>query len=116
MKAARFPTDKTLEGFDFTSRPSVNKRAVFEPARGSFITERENVLFSGNPGTGKSHLATAIAATACAQGFKIRSFRVTQLVTMLIEAKDQRTFARLKLQLSKPDRVARLGASHRRHI
>lgn len=103
MKAARFPTAKTLEGFDFTARPSVNKMAVLELARGSFITERENVLFVGNPGTGKSHLATAIASAACAQGHKVRFFRVTELVTMLIEAKDQRTLQRLKTSLSKMD-------------
>lgn len=103
MKAAKFPTTKTLATFDFTSRPSVNKMLVLELARGSFITERENVLFVGNPGTGKSHLATAIATAACAQGFKVRFFRVTELVTMLIEAKDQRTLARLKLSLSKLD-------------
>jgi DNA replication protein DnaC len=103
MKTAKFLTNKTLESFDFTSRPSVNKMQVLELARGSFITERENVLFVGNSGTGKSHLATAIATAACAHGFKVRFFRVTELVTMLIEAKDQRTLQRLKLQLSKFD-------------
>jgi DNA replication protein DnaC len=76
---------------------------LLELARGSLITERENVLLVGNPGAGESHLATAIAAAACAQGFKSWFFRVTELVTMLIEAKDQRTLARLKLQLSKLD-------------
>jgi DNA replication protein DnaC len=76
---------------------------LLELARGSLITERENVLLVGNPGAGQSHLATAIAAAACAQGFKSWFFRVTELVTMLIEAKDQRTLARLKLQLSKLD-------------
>ncbi len=74
-----------------------------ELARCSFIDERENVLFIGNPGTGKSHLATAIAAEACAKGYNVRFFRVTELVTMLIEAKDQRMLARLKTQLSKLD-------------
>ncbi len=76
---------------------------VLELARGSLNTERENVLLVGNSGTGQSHLVTAIAAAACAQGFKVRYFRVSELVTMLIEAKDQRTLSRLKLQLSKRD-------------
>jgi DNA replication protein DnaC len=52
MKAAKFPTTKTLTTFDFTARPSVNKMAVLELARSSFIDERENVLFVGNSSTG----------------------------------------------------------------
>jgi DNA replication protein DnaC len=103
MKAAKFPSPKSLATFDFLARPSVNKMLVLELARCSFIDERENVLFIGNPGTGKSHLATAIAAEACAKGYNVRFFRVTELVTMLIEAKDQRMLARLKTQLSKLD-------------
>lgn len=103
MKAAKFPTTKTLANFDFTARPSVNKVLVLELARGQFIHDRENVLLVGNPGTGKSHLATAIAAQACAKGFKVRFFRVTELVTALIEARDERTLTRLKTALSKLD-------------
>src|SRR5487761_1629194 len=65
LKAARFPTMKTLGSFDFSARPSVNKMLVAELARGEFIDKRENILLVGNPGTGKSHLATALAAEAC---------------------------------------------------
>ena len=103
LKAARFPTFKTLEGFDFTARPSVNKMLVAELARCEFIDKRENVLLIGNPGTGKSHLATAIAAAACGKGYKVRFFRATELVTTLIEARDERSFLRLKAQLAKLD-------------
>jgi IstB-like ATP binding protein len=49
LKAARFPTLKTLDTFDFTARPSVNKMLVTELARGEFIDKRENVLLVGNP-------------------------------------------------------------------
>jgi DNA replication protein DnaC len=52
LKAARFPTMKTLETFDFTARPSVNKMLVTELARCDYINHRENVLLVGNPGTG----------------------------------------------------------------
>ena len=58
LKAARFPTFKSLDTFDFTARPSVNKMLVAELARCDYINKRENVLLVGNPGTGKSHLAT----------------------------------------------------------
>jgi len=100
---ARFPEVKTLDTFDFTARPSVNKMLVTELARGEFIDKRENVLLVGNPGTGKSHLATALAAAACGRGYKVRFYRATELVTTLIEARDERTFLRLKAQLAKLD-------------
>ena len=100
---AKLLPGKTLENFDFTARPSVNKMLVAELARCEFIDKRENVLLVGNPGTGKSHLATALAAAACAKGYKVRFFRATELVTTLIEARDERSFLRLKTQLSKLD-------------
>jgi DNA replication protein DnaC len=103
LKVARFPTLKTLESFDFTARPSVNKVLVAELARGGFIDERENVLFVGNPGTGKSHLAIALSAAACARGYRVRFFRVTELVTLLIEARDERALLGLTGRLGKLD-------------
>ena len=55
------------------------------------------------PGTGKSHLATALAVSACHKGYRVRFFRATELVTALIEARDERSFLRLKGQLAKLD-------------
>ncbi len=103
LKAARFPTMKTLDTFDFTARPSVNKMLVTELARCEYVDKHENVIMVGNPGTGKSHLATALAAEACAKGYRVRFFRTTELVTTLIEARDERTFLRLKGQLARLD-------------
>ena len=103
LKAAKFPTIKTLENFDFAARPSVNKVLIAELARCEWIDKRENLLMIGNPGTGKSHLATALAAQACAKGYRVRFFRTTELVTALIEARDERSFMRLKAQLARLD-------------
>jgi DNA replication protein DnaC len=103
VKAARFPTIKTLETFDFSARPSVNKALIAELMRCEYIDKKENVLLVGNPGTGKSHLATALAAQACAKGYRVRSIRVTELVTAFIEARDERSFLRLKAQFAKLD-------------
>ena len=61
------------------------------------------MLLVGNPGTGKSHLATALAAAACQKGYKVRFFRATELVTTLIEARDKRSFLRFKASLAKLD-------------
>lgn len=68
-----------------------------------YIDKQENVLLIGNPGMGKSHLATALAAQAFAKGYRIRFFRTTELVTTLTEARDERSFLRLKAQLAKLD-------------
>jgi len=55
LKAAKFPTYKTLETFDFKAQPSVNKVLVTKLIRGDYIDKRENILLVGNSGTGKTH-------------------------------------------------------------
>ena len=103
LKAARFPAIKTLDGFDFTAQPSVNKVLVAELMRCAYIDARENIIMAGNPGTGKSHLATALGVEACARGKKVRFWRVTELVTALMEAREERVLARMKSHLAKLD-------------
>jgi DNA replication protein DnaC len=103
LKAARFPTYKTLENFDFTAQPSVNKTLVGELMRCVWIEQRENLLLVGNPGTGKTHLATALAVEACGRGKRVRFYRVTELITQLMEAREERELGRLKKQLSRLD-------------
>jgi DNA replication protein DnaC len=103
LKAARFPSPKTLEGFDFTAQASINRPLVMELMRCAYIDGRENVLLVGNPGTGKTHLATAMAIEACGRGKKVRFWRVTELITQLMEAREERVLARMKLQLAKLD-------------
>ena len=61
------------------------------------------VVMCGASGTGKSHLATALGMAACAGGRKVRFFRVTELITLLLEAKEERQLLRLRQQLGKLD-------------
>jgi DNA replication protein DnaC len=103
LKAARFPAAKLLDEFDFAARPSVNKLLLLELAKGEYIDQRENILLVGPSGTGKSHLATSLGMAACAQGRKVRFFRVTELITLLLEAKEERQLLRLRQQLGKLD-------------
>ncbi len=103
IKAANFPTLKTIEGFDFSAQPSIHEALVRELLGGEFIDRRENVLLIGNSGTGKTHLATALGLAACHEGRKVRFFAVTALVTGLLEAREDRRLERLLKQLSRQD-------------
>jgi DNA replication protein DnaC len=103
LKDAKFPTYKTLENFDFAAQPSVNKPLITELLRCAYIEARENVLFVGNTGTGKTHLATALAVEACGRGKRVRFWGITELITQLMEAREERVLGRMKKQLAKLD-------------
>lgn len=83
LKAARFPAAKALDEFDFAARASVTKPLVLDLARGVYLARRENVLLVGPSGTGKTHLAIALGMAACAQGQRVRFWRVRALLTRL---------------------------------
>ena len=68
IRAARFPAVKSLDTFDFTAIPSVNKALVMELARCEYIQRRENVIAVGNSGTGKTHMALGLGAWPPASG------------------------------------------------
>lgn len=70
LAAFRDP-NKTLDNFDFTFNPKLNRSLVFDLATGGFIDRREDALFLGPGGTGKSHLAQAIGQAAIQQGHKV---------------------------------------------
>src|SRR6202140_808959 len=63
--------DRTLDNFDFTFNPKMNRSLVFDLATGAFINKREDALFLGPGGTGKSHLGQAIGQAAILQGYKV---------------------------------------------
>jgi DNA replication protein DnaC len=103
IKAAKFPLLKTIDSFDFASQKSVNEPLVRELLRCEFIDQYENTLLIGNSGTGKTHLATALGFAACCQGYKVRFFGCTALVTQLLEAREERQLQRMLAQLQKQD-------------
>jgi len=68
IRAARFPTLKELADVDFSCLPQLNKPQILELARGAYISKAEPILMLGNPGLGKTHIATALALAACRHG------------------------------------------------
>jgi len=71
MKTAGLPGAKTIDGYDFTFHPDLNKQEVMALFDLEFIPRHENVIFLGPPGVGKTHLAIALAIKACHHGFKV---------------------------------------------
>ena len=88
IKAARFPVLKELAEFDFSCVPSVSKQRVLELAQGGYIRQAEPILMVGNPGLGKTHLATGLAVAGCRQGFRVRFYNAAALVNDLLQAED----------------------------
>src|SRR5690606_31687878 len=82
LTVAKLPLAKDLEEFDFTGTP-VNEALVHDLAQGGFIADQRNVVLVGGTGTGKSHLAIAIARALIRNGIRGRFFNVVDLVNRL---------------------------------
>ncbi len=100
IKEARFPTVKSLDSFDFTAIPSLNKTLVLELARCEYIARRDNVIAVGNSGTGKTHIAIGLGLAACQKGLSVGFTTAAALVHELIEARDEKRLLRLQRQLA----------------
>src|SRR3989442_11056732 len=83
MTAARLPTIKTLEVFDFWFQPSLSERLLWELADLSFVQTATNILFLGPPGTGKTHLSLALAVKALSAGYSALFTTLTHLAEAL---------------------------------
>ena len=101
IKQAKFPTLKSLDSFNFTVIPSLNKAQVMELARCEYVDRKENVILLGNSGTGKSHIATGLGLAACQKGLPVLFTTTTSLSNELMEAKDERRLLRLPRQLAR---------------
>ena len=95
IKAAHFPVLKELADFDFTCVPSLNKQRVLELAQGGYIRQAEPILLVGNPGLGKTHVATGLALAACRQGYRVRFYNAAALVNELLQAEEEHRVPKL---------------------
>ncbi len=122
LKQANFPMPKELSSFDFQSVPQVNKKQIIDLSMCGFIDKRNNIVFTGPPGVGKTHLAIAVGTEACRRGYNVKFFTAAALVNTYIEARQEKSILRLEGHIKRCDLVIvdelgyvpfdRIGAEH----
>src|ERR1700749_3791223 len=86
IRSARFPARKSLEEFDFNHQRSLKRETITHLGTLDFITARENVVFLGPPGTGKTYLAIGLGIRACQAGHRVAFATAAQWVSKLADA------------------------------
>jgi DNA replication protein DnaC len=140
LKQAEFPMVKEMASYRFADVPKLNKKYVLDLARCQFIETRTNMVLTGPPGVGKTHLAIAFGREACKRGYKVKHlaiafgreackrgykvkfFTASKLVNTYIEARQERTVLKLEKNIRKCDLIVidelgyipldRMGAEH----
>jgi DNA replication protein DnaC len=89
IKIAGLPMAKTIEEYDFSFHPNLDKKSVMEIFDMTFLSRRDNVIFLGPPGVGKTHLAIALAIKACYHGFRVYFTTMHTLIAKLKESQSR---------------------------
>jgi DNA replication protein DnaC len=92
---ARFPLSKRLEDFRFADNRKIPQTTIAALAQGAWIDDRESIILLGDSGTGKTHLAIALATLACQQGRRVRFTTLAALANELQEAESRRELSRV---------------------
>jgi DNA replication protein DnaC len=103
LSMARFPVLRTLDEFDFSFQPGLSAARVKELAELSFLDRAENLLFVGRPGTGKTHLATALAVRACQARKRVLFVPAATLLDQLVAAEASHTLGKYVETLGRLD-------------
>lgn len=103
VRRAAVNTTKTLEGFDFSFNPSVNRQQVLALASCAYIRQRRNLLMCGPSGVGKSHLAQALAHEACRQGYEVLFANTHKLLQQLHGGRADGSYGRRLAQVLRVD-------------
>jgi len=102
LTQARFPAVKTLEQFDVSFQPSLDRKVLRELAGLGFVERAENVILLGPPGVGKTHLAIALGVKAVEAGHRVLFLTLEELLTRLKRAQAEQRLERLLAQLVYP--------------
>lgn len=103
LRRASFTGEKTLEGFDWTFNPSINRRQIQDLAIGQWIERKEGILIVGPSGVGKSHLAQALGQEACRRGYQVLFTPVAKMLNHLGGGRADGTYARRMTTYLRPD-------------
>jgi len=106
LKEARLPRIKTLEEFDFGQSPRIAATEIRELAEGKYLDQVEPVIFIGDCGTGKTHLASGLCVAACRQKKRVRFTTAAGLVNELVEAQHHNQLGRLLGRWSRYELIA----------
>jgi len=99
LRLSKLDPSKGLEVFDFSFQPKLNKKKILDLQGLRFITEKENIIFMGNPGVGKTHLANALGLEALKRGYKVKMLCMTDMLTMLIASRGDGTYNKIFKEL-----------------
>lgn len=105
LKDAHLPRLKTLEEFDFTQSSQIPAARIRALAEGGYLERAEPVLLVGEPGTGKTHLATGLAIAACRQRRRVRFTTAAGLVNHLVEAQRDQSLSRVLARWSRVELI-----------
>jgi len=94
LQEARLPRLKTVEDFDFSAAPQISAARLQQLAEGGYLDRAEPIIFIGDSGTGKTHLATGLCVAACRQQKRARFITAAGLVNELVEAQQQHLLGR----------------------
>lgn len=83
ISLAKFPKVSTLEEFDFAFQPSINDTYIRELANLGFLEKKENIIFMGPPGVGKTHLAISLGIKACIAKYRVAYYSAKELMDLL---------------------------------
>lgn len=100
---AKFPSHKSIEDFDFSFQPSIDKRIINDCLTCNFIKEKRNIIFIGNPGCGKTHLSAAIGIKALMKGYKVLFTSVSEMLQTLHAAKADNSYYQKVAYYLNPD-------------
>lgn len=105
IRQARFPYKKYLEDLKQEELPSEAKTKLSELEDLEFINQGRNIIFAGNPGTGKTHIAIGLGIKACIENYKVLFTTVPRLITKIKESRSEKTLRQLENRFEKYDLV-----------